>query len=341
MTFVLNVVNAPKNTNTENTKQVDWDARTKYMVEKAGTQDQADSQIGIITGLIDLGMQKQEDAKMKFTGDAEAEAAELVKNPLQYFETLPDDNGVPTRYKRWAVKPCQQVALTADFTDIMLNQSQFFDEVDNGEEHPLRMLINNEFYLKGVGKIVGKPFNLKESRNDDGSWGIKNNTILYKLAAATGGVLDEKGNLKPAALGKLLGKAALFEIQLFTNSYDGKEYLNEKIKLVGQVPKAMQKLIPEIDQKYIYGVNFTGEQDKEVLGNLRQSVINTMTLAVNFEGSDIQKALIEMGRIKGTNTETAPQEEAAKQEVKQPVTQAKKEPAPKTDFDDFDDDIPF
>lgn len=344
MSFVLNVVNAPANTNTDpDRKQVDWDARTKYMVEKAGTQDGPESLIGIVTGLIDLGLQKQEDAKMKFTGDADAEAAELAKNPLQYFETLPDDNGVPTRYKRWKVKPAQQVALTIDFGDIMLNQSQFFDEVDSGEEHPLRMLMNNEFYMKGVGKIVGKMYGLKESRNDDGTWGIKSNTILYKLAQACGGVLDSKANLKPAYLGNLLGKAALFEVQLFTNTYDGKEYLNEKVKLSGQVPKAMQKLIPTIDQSYIYGVNFTGEQNPEVLKNLRQSVINTMQLAVNFAGSDLESALIALGRVKagGAETDQAAATTTAKPLVKAEVPMVKTTPAPKPDFDSFDDDIPF
>lgn len=347
--FQLNVVNAPANTSNEDRKQIDWDARTKYMVEKAGTQDSAESLIGIVSGVIDLGMQKQDDAKMVFKGSAADEAQVLADEtaktgqpPKQYFETLPDDNGIPTRYKRWPVKPCQQVALTLDFSDIMLNQSQFFDEVDSGEEHPLRMLMNNEFYMKGVGKIVGKPYNLKENRNDDGTWSIKNNTILYKLAAACGGVLDSKGLLKPAYLGNLLGKAALFEVQLFTNTYDGKEYLNEKVKLSGQVPKAMQKLIPTLDDKYIFGVNFSGPQDKEVLGNLRQSVINTMTLAVNFDGSDIQKALIEMGRVKATSgeqqQEQAPVTQAPKPAVQAPV-QRKPDPAP--DFENFDDDIPF
>lgn len=348
--FQLNVVNAPKNNgNDEDRKQIDWVARTKYMVDKAGTQESAESLIGIVSGVIDLGMQKQDDAKMEFKGSAADEAQVLSeettktgKEPLQYFETLPNDNGIPTRYKRWPVKPCQQVAITVDFNDIMLNQSQFFDEVDSGEEHPLRMLMNNEFYLKGVGKVVGKPYNLKENRNDDGTWSIKNNTILYKLAAACGGVLDGKGLLKPAYIGELLGKAALFEVQVFTTTYDGKEYLNEKVKLSGQVPKAMQKLIPTLDDSYIYGVNFAGPQDHEVLGNLRQSVINTMELAVNFEGSDIQKALIEMGRVKATgNTpQVVPQEkpQAVKQEA--PVQRKAPEPAPEGG-DDYFDDIPF
>lgn len=337
MSFTFNVEQVGGNEgNTSDRPKVDWDARAQYLVEKAGTQKKAKSLIGIISGIIDLGLQEQEDAKMVFTGDADAEAAELEKNPNQYFETLPDDKGVPTRYKRWKVKPCQQVALTVDFPSIMVNQGQFFGD-ENAEEHPLRMLLNGEFYLKEVGKIVGKPYNIKENRNDDGSWSFKSNTQLHKLAAATD-VLDDNGRFKPNMIGKLLGKAALFEIQLFLKAgNDGKQYLNEKIKLSGQVPDVMESLIPELDDKYKYGVNFKGVQDPKVLKQLRQSVINTMKLAQNFEGSDIQKALeaLSNGKV------DSPKQEPPKQEDKPKAAPKAKKEEPSPNFDVLDDDIPF
>ena len=315
-----------------NTSKVDWDGLNKYMVETVGTQKKAKSMIGIISGVIALGLQAQEDAKMEFKGDAQAEAEELEKNPEQYFETLPNDQGVPTRYKRWKVKPCQQVAFTVDFPGVMINKGTFFGD-ENAQAHPLRMLLNGEFYLQGVGKVVGKPYNVKEVKQADGSWGFKNNTQIYKLASAVD-VLDEKGNFKPHMIGKLLGKAALFEVQIFTKKgSDGKEYLQEKIKFSGQVPDLMVPMIPELAPEYIYGVNFQGEQKPEILKQLRQSVINTMSLAQNFEGSDVQKALIQLGKIKVGDGQQAPQEQA-KPNVK---PQAKDEPAP--DFDN--EDLPF
>lgn len=340
MSFVFNVEGAPAGGQTEG-KQVDWDARGKYLIEKAGTAEGPEAMIGVVSGVIDLGLQKQDPAKMEWKGDEASEVAELAKNPLQWFETLPNDKGIPTRYKRWEVKPAQQVAITVDFPDIQVNQSQWFDEVDSGEEHPLRMLVNNEFYLKGVGKVVGKPFGLKETRNDDGTWSIKNNTILFKLAQAVGGVLDEKGMLKPAYVGSYIGKAALFDVEISNTESGGKTFLNEKIKLNGQVPKAMLKMVPTLDAKYQYGVNFKGEQNLEVLKNLRQSIINTMSLATNFEGSDVQKALIQIGRVKA-GTQQADKEETPQQQVPQSVPrQAQPAPQPPMDFDSFEDDIPF
>lgn len=303
--------------------KVDWDARAKYIVDTVGTQKKAKAMIGIISGIIDLGLQVQEDAKMEFKGDAADEAAELEKNPDQYFETLPNDKGIPTRYKRWKVKPCQQVAFTVDFPSIMINQGQFFGD-ENAQEHPLRLLLNGEFYMKEVGKVVGKPYNIKEVRNDDGSWGFKSNTQIYKMASAVD-VLDEKNNFKPGMIGKLLGKAALFEVQVFLQESGGKHYLNEKIKLSGQVPDVMVPMIPELAPEYIYGVNFKGTQNLEILKNLRQSVLNTMKLAQNFEGSDLAKSLAERGV---SQQNAAPQ----KDDVKTKVVQS---------FDSIEDDIPF
>lgn len=330
--FEFNVENTGSNntTNNENRVQVDWDARAKYLVEKVGTQKKAKSLIGIISGIIDLGLQAQEDAKMEWKGDAASEEEELAKNSEQYFETLPNDKGDPTRYKRWKVKPCQQVAFTVDFPSVMVNQGQFFGD-ESAQEHPLRMLLNGEFFIQGLGKTVGKPYNIKEVKQADGSWGFKNNTQIYKLASAVD-ALDDKGNFKPFMIGKLLGKAALFEVQVFTKKgADGKEYLNEKIKFSGQVPDVMVPMIPELAPEYIYGVNFKGEQKPEILKQLRQSVINTMKQAQNFEGSDVQKALEQIGKGSqpvSQQTNTKPQEQASKSESKQ--------------ADDFDDsELPF
>ena len=327
MSFVFNVEgNGNSQVSNDNRPKVDWEALNQHVIDAAGTQNESKAEIGIITGIIDLGLQVQEDARMEWKGDAASEEEELAKNPNQYFETLPNDKGVPTRYKRWQVKPCQQVAITVDFPSILVNKGQFFGD-ENAQPLPLRMLLNGEFYLKDVGKVVGKPYNIKEVKQADGSWAFKNNTQLHKLAAATG-VLNEKGFFKPGMLGNLIGKAALFDIQVFLKKgSDGKSYFNENIKLSGKIPQIMVPMIPEIDKSLLFGVNFKGEQDTAVLKNLRQSVINTMKQAVNFEGSDIQKALGE-----------AATQQPKQQEVK-PVQQPTK--IIELHEDDFDDSLPF
>ena len=332
--FVYTGVQAPTNSESN----VDFDALNKYIVEQVGCSTKPEAVIGIVSGVIDLGLQAQEDAKMKWTGDAASEAAELEKNPNQYFETLPDEKGVPTRYKRWAVKAQRSVAITFDVPSIMLNRGKFFAEDGVGEELPFRGLLNNEFGVKGIGKTVGKPYSLREQRNDNGTWSLKNNTILHKLAQAVD-ALDEQGNFKPAYLGNLIGGAAMFNVHVFLNKQGEREYLNEKMSFNGPVPKMMQGMIPTLDEKHMYMINFQGEQDLEALEQLRQSVINTMKMAEDFEGSDVQKALIEIGKIKAG--ESAPVAQAAQRPAEQAQRQA---PAPQPepiDFDSFEDDIPF
>lgn len=336
--FVFTGVQAPS-TN-ENTSNVDFDALNKYIVEQVGCSAKPEAVIGIVSGIIDLGLQKQEDAKMKWTGDAASEQAELEKNPNQYFETLPDEKGVPTRYKRWAVKAQRSVAVTFDVPSITLNRGKFFDEEGGGEELPFRGLLNNEFGVKGIGKTVGKPYSLREQYNEDTkTWSLKNNTILHKLAQAVD-ALDENGNFKPAYLGNLIGGAAMFNVHVFLNKQGEREYLNEKMSFNGPVPKMMQGMVPALDEKHMYMINFKGEQDLEALKQLRQSVINTMKMAEDFEGSDVQKALIEVGKIKAG--ESAPVAQTQASETTTTARQATPAPQPEPiDFDSFDDDIPF
>lgn len=333
------VFNAPVPTggNNDDRPNIDFEALSQHVVDAVGCAEKPEALIGIISGVIDLGLQKQEDAKMVWTGDAASELEELAKNDKQYFETLPNDQGVATRYKRWEVKPQRCAAIVVDFPSVMVNRGKFFDEDGVGEELPFRGLLNNEFGLKGVGKIVGKAYSLREQRNDDGSWSLKNNTILFKLGQATNQLVD--GKFKPAHLGNLIGEAAMFNVHVFLNEHGGKKYLNEKMSFNGPVPKMMQSMVPKLDEKFMHVVNFTGEQDEAVLKTLRQSIINTMKMAEDFEGSDLQKALIACGKIK--EGEATPQ--AQQSDRPQQPQQAKPEVAPQEplDFDNFDDDVPF
>lgn len=345
MSFNFVPAGAPQSNNNSDTprKEVDWAGLNQYVIDTVGTQNEAEQVVGVCSGVISLGLQPQEDAKMLFTGDAEAEAAELAKNPSQYFaDAIDEKTGNTIRVKRWAVKPQETVVLTWDFPQYMLNKGTFFGDEDS-EAHPLRMLLNGEFYIKGIGRVVGKQYSLKESKNPDGSWSLKNNSILFKVAAATDS-LDSKSNFKANALGNIIGKAALFEIRVFNKESGGKSYFTESIKLSGKVPKAMQSMIPVLDDKYKYVVMFDGEQDEAVLKNLRQSVINTMQQAINFKGSTLEAALIKLGKVRpADNAEGAQETPVAQATAPKETVKASPSATPQPTFDeDFDDSsLPF
>lgn len=343
--FVFNAGNP--NTSNEDRPQIDFEALSKHVVEAVGCAAKPEALIGIVSGVVDLGLQAQDDAKMEWKGTdaekAEVEAKAARGESKEYFEVVPHgQNNVPTLCKRWPVKAQRSVALTIDFPTVEVNRGQFFDENKVGEELPFRALLNNEFGLKGVGKVVGKPYSLREQRNDDGTWSLKNNTILHKLAQATDS-LDEKGNFKPAYLGNLIGKAAMFNVHVYLNEHGGKQYLNEKLAFNGPVPKMMVDMgaVPTLDEKFMYMVNFTGEQDLEVLKTLRQSIINTMKLAEDFAGSDVERALIEIGKVKAGESNGQAQGADKPQQAAPQQNKPQAAPTPPLDFDDFDSDIPF
>ena len=92
MSFNFVPAGAPQSNNSDTPrKEVDWNGLNQYVIDVVGTQNEAEQVVGVCSGVISLGLQPQEDAKMLFTGDAEAEAAELAKNSTQYFEDGVDE----------------------------------------------------------------------------------------------------------------------------------------------------------------------------------------------------------------------------------------------------------
>jgi hypothetical protein len=328
---------------------VNFDELGQYVFETVNAPE-PDARIMIVSGIVDLGFQKQEDAKMEWTGSdaqrAEIEAKAAAGETKEYFEVVPHgQNNVPTLCKRWPVKDLREVAIFVDDPATIINRGKFFDEDGVGEDLPYRMMLNNEFFQKGVGKVPGRAINLKEHRDDAGNWGFKNNTILYKIGQAVG-ALDAQKQMKPQYLGNLIGKAILCNVTVTLNEgSDGKKYLNEKVGFNGPVPKAMIPLIPVLDEKHMFMINMKGENDPNAVKNLRQSCINVIKQASNFAESDLRKQLIAAGKIKedegnltSGNGETP---QASKPEASRP---APKQAAPQPDplnFENFDDDIPF
>jgi single-strand DNA-binding protein len=347
--FQFHIEGAPTNTNTsgESTgSKVDWDGRREYLVANCGTAEKAESTIAIVSAIVDCGLQPQEDAKMEWKGTdaqkSEIEAKGVAGQTKEYFEVLPNDNKVPTLYKRWPVNATQSFAVFVDIPSVQLNQSKFFGE-DDGESHPLRMLLNNEYYQQGVGKIVNKGGYIVKEKNHSTTggkqYGLAKTNTLHKLADATDNLNEDK-LFKPQQLGALLGKAVLVEYQVNETESKGKKYLNEKVSLKGQVPGMMKAMIPTLDPKYIFGVSFKGEQDEAVLKQLRQSVITTMQQATNFKGSTLEAALVKLGRVKASEGNSEGEQKEPEPQPRQLAPQ-QSTPQPAPDFDSFDDDIPF
>jgi hypothetical protein len=265
---------------------VDYEALNTYVVEAVGCQ-QPEVLIGTIVGIVDVGVQRMEDAEIVFTGTEDEEADIIADKPDTYFKDG-FDNGKPVRYKCYPQRDQQSVALVVDFPSVMLNKAQFF-KAGSTEEKPLRMVLGGEFWNSNLKqKLMQRPTALKVMKNTDGKWSFNDKHLLYKMAIASK-LIEPKGVFLPEHIGKLLGKSFQFEVQIFNKKgKDNKDYYTEKVGFKAGLGRGMTAE-PLPTEPFV--VQFNKENSPESLKELRFHVVNTIKNAVNYEGSPISKQL--------------------------------------------------
>jgi hypothetical protein len=322
-------------------KQVDYNAMNLEVVEAAGTQNKTRSIPGVISGIYDLGEQALDDAAIPVTdpewlkrnpsfdgSDAAKEA--IIAAARQSNARFEEFDGVECfRYEQ---KPVQQVAVTVDFAQIMVDKGKHYGE---SKPLPLRLLLNREF-----NKVVSHPYNIREMNHNQGKpgkavWAFAKNNGLHKLAEAVG-ILDEQGLFKKERIDELLGKVAQFQVRVYMKENKGKSFYTEEVRLAGIVPEGVpHPVLP--DDVVLASVGMWDEgNDKDAVLQARASIKNTQRKALNFvdpeTGADSPvKALIG----EGYNPD-APKEDEAPKAKPQGITPK----APEPDAD-FEDDIPF
>lgn len=352
MTFKFNPINTPRSADesgsgSSDRKQVDYDALNAHLIHASGTATKSRSIPGIVSGIIDLGIQEREPFEGPWN---EKDAAKPGA------EEFLDNKG--KRSIRVPLKPVQQIAITIDFPQILVNKGQFFGD-GPGEELPLRMLLNGEFGFHDDNRkwvsTVRRGFVVSEIRDEKTNrWAISKQNSLHKLADAAG-ILDEDGLFVKERIGELLGTAAQFQMRVYLKPGSGsKQYLTEEIKLAGQVPEGVP--VPILDERHLIGINFTGENNPEEVKKLRRSIRNSIKLASNYSTSDIKKIIdeIEAEYSSGNRSSQSAPVSPSKAAAGAPATSGTSKPpgaaveapdasegdAPAWDTDD-DDELPF
>ena len=324
------------------TSTVDFDALNKYVVETADLQERT-VLTGVVSGIIDLGAQEQEDAAMKWEGSEEDEAAEIEKNPATYFEDMRDPvTKKMQRMKRWPVKPTQCIAISVDFPDIMLEKGQFFGD-DDAEAKPLRMYLGGQFYLvNDKVQVIGRPTPLREKKNSKDQWSFDKKHLCYKMAAAAKLVDASKDEVfKPKDIDQLLGQAFQFEAQIYFNE---KGYYTEDVKFIGALGRGQKAPEGEVSQMLI---QFNQPNKEKDLKELRSHVKNTIKRASNYEGSKIQAQLEKIEAAYKSNKSSDEGADEPEQEEKKPEKKVTSKPkttpkVPRTLDEDLDEDAcPF
>ena len=330
----------------EKKSDVDFDALNKYVVETAGLQQQ-ETLVGFVSGIVDLGIQEQPDAENKYTGKKEDEAAEIAKFPNTYFKDGKDDKGNPCRLKCYPQKAVQSVAIAVDFPDITLDKEQFFGE---SKPLPLRIWMGGQFYIPTKGMMIARTTPLRVNKKM-GAWSMDALSLPYKMAVAAKIVAPGEVFL-PQQIDSLLGKSMQFVVQVYMKEgKGGKEYYTEFIKYAAPLARGQKEF--DMSEYTPFLIQFNSKNDEKALQELRFHIINTLKQATNFEGSMIQKQLLEIGKIKpeegrGQQGGSEGDDEDFVPEVKgepsvPPKPAAKKAPAKVVEpvDDPDDDDIPF
>jgi hypothetical protein len=334
MAFGVYSVNAVESTNKV---QVDWEALNKYVVETANIQGE-EVITGVISGLIDVGVQKQEDAKMESDVAEEDEADFITENPNTYFETLYDyEKKEDVRYKRWPVKDQQAVVLMVDFPEIMLDKSPFFG--GESDPKPLRLVLGGEFIpYKGADKVAAKPIPLTIRKNDktNNQWSMPFNSTPYKMASAAK-IVEKGAPFLPQDIDKLLGQALQFKVVV---GFNDKGYYTEKCAFAAGLGR--NQTAPAYDQSIIHIVQFKHENTEDDLKQLRASVRNTMKKATNYVGSKVQVELDKLLSHNAVDNTSQDKQEAVQEKVapQPPKSKAKPAKAP-VDVPEDDTDSPF
>lgn len=322
------------NQNVQNVQKVNWEELNKYVVE-AAQLEQRETLSGIISMIVDLGLQPQEDSKVVFTGTKEEEAEIISKFPSTYFEDGYDFNTKSNaRMKCWANKATQCVAVAVDFPDIVIDKGKFFGE---SKPLPLRLWLGGTLFDSESRKmLIQRPsvlrvVNLDKTRNTK-KWSLSSNSTLYNMAV--GSKLINAGEpFLPNRIDELLGKSLQFEVQIsFNEGKDGKQYYNEYIKYKSALARGQVAPSLPYEPKL---VSFDSANSLDTIKEIRDHVLNTIKRATDYTGSEIEKQILNYESFKNENiVDSKVEQDSHSTSVVEKTKQV--------GVDNFcDDDIPF
>lgn len=263
--------------------EVDYKALDQYVVETCHLQN-PETLIGYISGIVDLGTQKQEDAAVEFTGTKEEEEAIKAEKPDTYFETVRMYNSRTKRMedmycKRWPSKPQQCVAIAVDFPEIKLDKGQFFG--DPGEELPLRIWLGGKFWNKYQKKmLMGQMQTLRWTKEND-KWTLNPKNLLRRMMVESG-IIGPDDPFTANRMSELVGKCLLWKVRIYINDNG---FYTEKCTLAGPLGRSQQPLPVESETLDVGFEDFRVEDS--IIKMIPPHVKNQMRLAINYAESPI------------------------------------------------------
>ena len=273
------------------TPDVDYKALDKYVVKTCRLLN-PETLTGYVSGIVDLGVQKQEDAAVPFDGTKEEEEAIKAEKPDTYFGTVRQWNAqqrkmTDTYCKRWPSKPLQCVAIAVDFPEIKLNKGQFFGD-EEAKELPLRIWLGGKFWNKYAGEkglmMMGQMQSLRWTKEND-KWTLNPKNILRRLQVESG-MISPDAPFDANRMSEIIGKNFLWKVRIFIND---KGYYTEKCSLGGPLGRGQKELPVESETLDVGFEDFV--LDDMVRKMIPSHVKNQMRMAENYTTSPISAVL--------------------------------------------------
>ena len=302
MAFKVTVTNTtPTN---QDRPQVDYAALDQYVVDTVECQ-QPETLNGVIVGIVDLGNQRLPDAEYDVdSGDesltveelTEKYATEIESSKVSKFDIVKDWSTRPPKevIKKFVPQKDRQcITYCVDFPDVMLDKSQFFGE--KSEPKPLRLYFGGSFYNTHSKKMIVqnllplKITNIAKDPKTQKLWSLSPKSQLHKMAVASK-LINTGDAFLPDNIDELLGKTLQFKVQIGFNEKGDKKYYFEKMSFIG----ALQRKDKPFEDVETFLIQMDSENDPESLKMIRKHILNTMEMATNFEGSALQKQLLEV-----------------------------------------------
>ena len=320
---------ATTSTNTDR-PQVDFDQLNQYTVDTAECE-QPETLNGVVVGIIDLGNQKLPDAEYDVdSGDesltveelTDKYSADIESGKISKFDIVKDWSTRPPKevIKKFVPQKDRQcITYAVDFMDIMLDKSQFFGE--KSEPKPLRLYFGGQYYNTFSKKMMVqnllplKITNIAKDPKNDKVWSLNPKSQLHKMAVAAK-LINTGDAFLPDRIDELLGKTLQFKVQIGFNEKGDKKYYFEKMSFIG----ALQRKDKPFEDVSTFLIQMDEENDPEALKQIRKHLLNTMEMATNFEGSALQKQLLEV-RPNSFKDNSGSPSVVKKEESKAPVDQ--------------------
>ena len=181
--------------NQSNKPTVNFEELNQYVVDTCQLQ-QPETMLGVVSVMVDLGTQKQNDAEYDLDeSDKGLSIEELTdKYSLEIHEgrIRKFDKSYDSKTKSWVIRKFvpqqdrQSIVYAVDFPDIMLDKGKFFGEEEGKNLKPLRLWIGGQYWNKYQEKmLVQNVIPLKVTNiADQGQpkkWSMNPKSSLYKM----------------------------------------------------------------------------------------------------------------------------------------------------------------